>query len=163
MPESRMNIYWDACAFLSYINENSERTPVLDGLLHDSANGTINIYTSSLSQVEVAFAASEQQRRALDPEQESKIDSLWNDPDAIVTVEFQHEIGKLARALIRDAIPRGWSLKPLDAVHLATAQWLLSVGFALSEFHTYARGLDKYGQIVELQICRPYTPQPRMI
>ena len=158
-----MDIYWDACAFLSYINGNPERTPVLDALLHDSANGTINIYTSAISQIEVAFAASEQQRRALDPEQESKIDSLWNDPDAIVTVEFQYEIGRLARTLIRDAIPRGWSLKPLDAVHLATAQWLLSMGFSLSEFHTYDRGLDKYSEIVGLKVCRPYTPQPKMI
>lgn len=156
-------IYWDACNFLSYINEHQGRMPTLDALLDGSANGSITIYTSALSQVEVAFAASEQQRRALDPQEEQKIDALWNDPDAISLVEYHDGIGKQARALIRDAITHGWSLKPLDAVHLATAMWLSQSGFQVDEFHTYDGSLEKYAAIVGFTICEPHTAQPKML
>ena len=113
--------------------------------------------------MEVAFAASEQQRRALDVQEEEKIDGLWSDPDAIDLVEYHDDIGRQARSLIRNSITRGWSLKPLDAIHLATAQWLMRVGFSVSEFHTYDSRLERYGPIVGFKICQPYTPQPRMI
>ena len=163
MPDSNTDIYWDACAFLSYVNENPERMPVLDALLHSSADGNINIHTSSLSRVEVAFAASEQLHRELDSQEEQKIDGLWEDPSTISVVEFHDGIGLQARTLIRGAIARGWKLKPLDAIHLATAQWLISAGFSVAEFHTYDGGLEKYGPLVEFTICEPYTEQPRMI
>ena len=158
-----MNIYWDANLFLSYVNEHPERTPTLDALLENSSDGSIQIYTSVVSKVEVAFAASEQKQRILSPQEEHKIDGLWNDPDAIVLVEYHDDIGRQARALIRDAMTRAWSLKPLDAIHLATAQWLINVGYSVGEFHTYDRPLDKYGPIVGFKICEPYTAQPRMI
>ena len=158
-----MNIYWDANPFLSYVNEHPERMPTLDALLESSAGGNIKIYTSALSQVEVAFAASEQKQRALDPQEEQKIDSLWSSPDAIEVVEFNNLIGQAERALIRGALPFGWSLKPADAIHLATAQWLLTAGFTVAEFHTYDRSLDKCGQIVGFKICEPYIAQPSML
>ena len=163
MPDSSINIYWDANPFLSYVNEHPERMPTLDALLESSADGNIKIYTSALSQVEVAFAASEQKQRALDPREEQKIDSLWSSPGTIEVVEFNNLIGQAARALIRGALPFSWSLKPADAIHLATAQWLLTAGFTVAEFHTYDRSLDKYGQIVGFKICEPYIAQPSML
>ena len=156
-------IYWDANPFLSYINEYPDRMPALDALLDSSANGSVTIYTSALSQVEVAFAASEQKRRALDPQEEQKIDALWSDPGAVALVEYHDGIGRQARALMRDAVTHGWSLKPLDAVHLATAMWLAQAGFQVDEFHTYDGALEKYATIVGFTICEPRTAQPRMI
>ena len=64
---------------------------------------------------------------------------------------------------MRDAITKGWSLKPLDAIHLATAQWLSSVGVTVDEVHTYDNSLVKYGPIVGFSIMEPYAPQPRML
>ncbi len=107
MPDSSPDIYWDANLFLSYINEYPDRMPTLDALLENSAAGSIKIYTSALTRVEVAFAASEQQRRALDVQEEEKIDGLWSDPDAIDLVEYHDDIGRQARSLIRDSITRG--------------------------------------------------------
>lgn len=156
-------IYWDANPFLSYINEHPDRMPTLDILLDGSADGNNTICTSAISQVEVAFAASEQQQRALDPQEEQKIDSLWSDPEAVALVEYHGGIGRQARTLMRDAIARGWSLKPLDAVHLATAMWLAQVGFQVDEFHTYDGALEKYAVIVGFTICEPHTAQPRML
>lgn len=163
MPDTRQGVYWDADNFLSYVNGYPDRLPTLDALLDESASGALRLYTSALSQVEVAFAASEQKRRRLDPDEEQKIDGLWSDPAVAEIVEYHDAIGQQARALIREAITRGWSLKPMDAIHLATAQWLVTVGFDVDEFHTYDRRLDKFGLIVGFRVCEPYTANPRMI
>ena len=139
--------------------------PVLDVLLEASSKvgGEVKIHTSTLSHVEVAFGASEQIRQNLDPLIEQMIEGLWADPEVVVPVEYHTGIGQIAKSLIREAITRGWSLKPLDAIHLSTAQWLLSSGLMLEEFHTYDNGLMKYESLVEFRICEPNTEQPRMI
>lgn len=77
--------------------------------------------------------------------------------------EYHAGIGQIAKNLIRNAITNGWSLKPLDAIHLSTAQWLLSSGLMIEEFHTYDNGLMKYESFVDFSICEPYAEQPRMI
>ena len=51
----------------------------------------------------------------------------------------------------------------MDAIHLATAQWLADNGTEIDEFHTYDRGLDKYAALVGFKICEPYTAEPRML
>ncbi len=163
MPDTPKILYWDSSALLSFVNEYPERISTLDALLESSANGTIEIYTSTISHVEVAFGASEQQRRRLAPEIEREIDSLWSDPNVVVSVEYHNGIGQSARNLIRDAVTRGWSLKPLDAIHLATGQWLSSMEIVVGEFHTYDTRLFKYADIVDFSICEPRTLQPRMI
>ena len=164
MPDSRRAIYWDANVFLSYVNEIPDRVPILDALLADSASasGSVKLYTSALTHVEVSFAASEQSQRSLDEEMEQRINNLWSDPGAVVSVEYHAGIGQSAKDLIRAAITQGWSLKPLDAIHLATAQWLSTAGLMVAEFHTYDKDLKKYESIAGLRIIEPYTPQPRM-
>lgn len=162
MPDTPARIYWDANVFLSYVNAIPNRMPVLDALFSKSASGAIVIYTSALSHVEVAFGASEKDRNMLNREIEQKIASLWADTEAVVSVEYHEAIGESAKDLIRDAIKNGWSLKPLDAIHLATAQWLLDVGITVDEFHTYDDRLFKYKDIVGYPIHEPHTPQPRM-
>ncbi len=139
--------------------------PILESLLASSASnsGAIKIYTSVLSRVEVAFAAIEQVQRALDSEVQERIDSLWADPGAVVSVEFHDAIGRQARQLMRDSITRGWSLKSNDAIHLATAQWLRDVGMQVEELQTYDSSLHKYAAVVDYKILVPYTPQPRLL
>ena len=64
------------------------------------------------------------------------------------------------RKLMRDALSEGWSLKPGDALHLATADHL-----KVGAFHTYDEGLDKYEKITEthFKICRPIATQPVIV
>ena len=165
MPESRRIIYWDACNYLSYINGISDRLPVLEALLDASAsdNGAIKIYTSVLSKVEVSFGATEQRRQALDPLVEQAIESLWTDPGATVTVEYHDGVGREASRLMRDVITRGWSLKPLDAIHLATARWLSNVGFVVGEYQTYDTQLFRYKDVIGINVLEPYVIQPNLL
>lgn len=161
MPDNA--VYWDSNVFLSYIDGVPDRLRTLDALLESSASGGIKIYTATISVAEVAFAASERQQGALDPATEQKIDNLWRVNGPATLVDFHIGIGMPARNLIRNAIPRGWSLKPYDAVHLATAQWLSETGITVGEFHTYDKALVKYGAIVGFKICEPYILQPGLV
>jgi predicted nucleic acid-binding protein len=151
-------LYWDSSVFLAYINGEQARLPIIDALLdeieHDEAR---RVFTSSISQVEVAFATSEANTHALDPETESKIDALWQDRSVVEVVELHDEIALEARSLMRDSVTRGWSLKALDAIHLATARWLQA-----TEFHTYDHRLEKYEPLVGFPVREPYAAQGRL-
>ena len=165
MADGRRLVYWDACVFLTYINGIEHLTPTLEALLDSSAasDGDVHIYTSELSRVEVAFATTEQQRGRSDPEVERRIDALWEDSSAITLVEFHASIGRLARGLIREGLAGERNLKPQDAIHLATAQWLSDAGLRVDEFHTYDRRLLGSSGLVDFNIVEPYTPQPRLL
>ena len=78
-------------------------------------------------------------------------------------VDFPAVIGNLPRSLERKAISDARRIKPLDAVHLATAQWLTQNGLSIDQFHTFDDRLDKFATDVGFDICRPYTPNPRLI
>lgn len=159
MPNKRQRIYWDADVWLSYINAVPERLSILDALLADSTsdNGLIELCTSALSQVEVAFGKMEQDNMLLDPKIEEKIDKLWADRNAVKLAEYHDGIGIEARQFIRLAISKGWGLKPMDAIHLATAKW-----FEVIEFHTYDEKLLKYTNEVGFPIVHPHIQQPQL-
>ena len=164
MPDARSMVYWDSCVCLSYINGIEDRIPILDALLASSASdkGTIKLYSSALSRVEVAFGFIEKTSKILDREIEQRIDSLWDDQAAIVTVDYHNEIGRIARELMRNTISQGWSLKPFDAIHLAIAQWLSAVSDKTIEFHTYSKDLPRYAPLTRYAIVSPYTPQSKL-
>ncbi len=159
MQDNRRSVYWDASVWLSYINENPDRLPTLEAILADSSkpDGTIRLYTSVISQVEVAFTVSEQAGGILDPEAEQKIDRLWADRNVLDLIEVHQEIYTEARTLIRVAMTNGWSLRGMDALHLATAKW-----FGVDEIHTYDQKWKQYEAVVGIRILEPYIPQPRM-
>ncbi len=77
MPGESRRVYWDACVLLSHINKIAERVSVIDELLRQSRAEEVELLTSALSQVEVAFAAAEKEHGALDPEVEQQITELW--------------------------------------------------------------------------------------
>jgi predicted nucleic acid-binding protein len=158
MPDSRL-FYWDANIFLSYLNGDSARLPTLDAILEDvSKSNKDKIVTSVLSKVEVAWVASEKNVRALSQDEEDRIDALWNDPSVIELVDFNDEITHIARSLLRRSMARGWDgLKPNDAIHLATAEWV-----GATEMHTYDSRLFRYNELIGLDIKVPIAVQPRL-
>lgn len=156
-------IYWDSCVFLAYINEEPGRVDILDEILNEiSDDKDDSIITSVESIVEASFGAVEKNLGVLDPDVERRIDSLWADRSVLTLVEVNEEIARIARNLLRDAIPNNWALKPKDAIHLATAQWVDRNASPVSEFHTYDTKLEKYQTMMGIHIVEPYVVQHRM-
>jgi predicted nucleic acid-binding protein len=110
-PDSAISLYWDACVFLSAINANKERLPIITSLLDDCDAGNVKIYTSYLSITEVAFAESEKRDSLLDDAIEDKINKLWQPPSPINLIEVDPFIIWDSKTLIREAIKKGVGLK----------------------------------------------------
>lgn len=116
--------------------------------------GECRIVTSTWSLVEVAFTASEKDNRALDSNLEHAIDEMWRDRKAIKLVEVYEGLYREARHLIREAMSRNASLKPPDAIHLATA-----IKIKPTALHTYDPDFAKYGDLVGFPITEPKVIQ----
>lgn len=159
MPGRPQFIYWDSCVFLSYIDADKDRIDVLDAIFDDiqRSNGAKKIITSILTKTEVIASAEERATKTLSLEVEQKIDALWNDDSVVGIIEFHDGIAIKARKLMRKALEQGWSLKPADAIHLASAQWL-----GVDEIHTYDDKWPRYSMMVGCKICEPYTSQLRL-
>ena len=74
--------------------------------------------------------------------------------DAAVFLSY---INDEARRLMRRALTDGRSLKPPDAIHLATA-----IQQKVTAVHTYDERLHGYGDITGLDIEFPAIPTPRL-
>ena len=157
-PSDAPAVYWDASVFLSYVNDVADRAPVVGALLDQSRSRRLVIFTSVLSMTEVAFSGDEQSSRTLDPDVEELISGLFRTRQIVRTVDFSQVIAVGARQLMRRAIGEGLSLKPADAIHLATA-----ASSAVDEVHTYDRKWSSYSEIVGLPIREPFTNEPRML
>jgi predicted nucleic acid-binding protein len=149
---TEISLYWDACIFLSAINANEDRLPIITSLLDDCDAGNLRIFTSYLSITEVAFAESEKKDSILDDSIEEKINKLWQPPSPINLIEVDPFIVWDAKALIREAIKNGWGLKPADAIHLATAQRIQA-----DYFHTY--DIDKLGKFAKVTNLKIEVPK----
>lgn len=158
MPDERPRVYWDANVLLSYVDGDADRLPTVEELLRRSRARELELVTSALSQVEVAFAASEGEDETLDPHAESRIDELWKPGSPIALVEFYPAVAREARTLIRESLaaqrPR---LKPADAIHLATA-----VRLDVADFHTYDEKLYSHSSAFPFTIREPFTVQGQL-
>ncbi len=157
MPDAPRRVYWDACVFLSYVNDDPDHSPVIEAIFDEAVDGEIELLSSMLSVVEVSFGAIEQRGHHLSPDIQARIDGLWLPPSPVKLVEFHRLVADGARALIRDTIARGGSIKPADAIHLSTAQRL-----QVSEFHTYDQRLLRFGQHAGFPIREPLARRPRL-
>lgn len=87
--------------FLSYIQKDASRIAVIEGIWEEISNNKgSKIITSSVSILEVAFAAYEKTGGILDAEVAEKLDKMWRDP-SILLVEAAPFIMYKARDLMR--------------------------------------------------------------
>ena len=158
MPDDIPFVYWDSCVPLSYINGIEERVQHIDPLMRRSGE-TFQIVTSVITITEVAFAKFEQDQKLLDQGIEVKIGKLWQPGAPIKLVEVYELIALRARGLMRAALEKGWSLKPADALHLATADQL-----KCKEFHTYDERLEKFAELTDnkFPITPPISNEPHL-
>lgn len=159
----RRYFYWDSNVFLAFINQEPGRFDIIESLWEEitKENGS-RIVTSTVTIVEVAAAAQERDQKQVDAQTEQKIDGMWQDP-TVLLVESPEAVMRIARKLIRDALPEGWRLHPKDAIHLATAMWVDRNAQSITEFHTYDDKLAKFSTMTGLAICKPNIAQPRLL
>ena len=131
-----------------------DRAPIIDDYFSIARRDDCQIFTSIWSINEVVFETSEKGKRVLSPDIERKIDCFWADRSVIKLVEVFPYLQREARRLMRDGIPKGWSLKPVDALHLTTA---ISDVVKASEFHTYD-DFKRYEAIAGIKVGPP-SPQ----
>jgi len=148
--EEPKKYYWDSCVFLSAINKNTDRVGIIENILDDCERGKIEIYTSLLSIVEVAFAQGEKDAAVLDKETLNKIDKLWHPPSPIKLIEVHEFVIWAARDLLRKSLEDNRGLKPADAIHIATANRL-----PIDIIHTYDDKLMKYSTLAKVSIQEP--------
>jgi hypothetical protein len=110
MPSDLPRYYWDACVPLSYINGITERLQHIDAFMSRSGRDC-ELVTSVLSITEVAYATSEKDNKALDPNAETKISKLWQVGSPIKIVEFYELIAMKAQHLMRAATHPWMELK----------------------------------------------------
>jgi predicted nucleic acid-binding protein len=153
MPGDPPRIYWDACVFLSYINKTPDRLPHIKWYL-DRSGKDFQIVTSILSVAEVIFAEREKQQGTLDADIAAKIDALWLSDDTPVRLsEVYLDLVLEARDLSRAALvqkPQGWTIKPSDAIHMATAKRL-----SVTEIHTYSKDWPRNAALLGIKIGEP--------
>ena len=151
-------IYWDSCVVLAYMNAEQERLPTIEAIIQNVAksNGQTKLVTSMIAKVEIAYIALEKDKRTLDPAIEKRFDDFWHDDSIIELVELHDEIARLARSLMRQTIASGRrTLKPFDAIHLATAK---SIG--AKEFQTYnIKDFEQLSTSTGLTVCEPHIDQ----
>jgi predicted nucleic acid-binding protein len=166
MSNGPRRIYWDANVFLGYLEKTPDRIATLDALMAAAgAEGDIQIWTSTFTITEVAFAEAERTGRALEPAVEEAIDDLWQD-GTIHLAEFSAVLALDARRLVREAMirnvtaqrPNPPALRAKDAVHLATARYI-----GVEQFHTYDVGLlNQPREPFRFSIQEPFTERPRL-
>ena len=146
--------YWDSCVFLSYVEATPGRVGDIESLLEDAEAGRCDIYTSVLSVSEVAFVEAEKLTRTLDPAIEASIDALWTLPSPVKVVEVFRPIVDEARRLVRASMQQSLRLKPMDALHLATAHRL-----NVDVVHTYDGPMQANAGLITIPVRPPVAVQ----
>jgi len=157
MPDDHPVYYWDSCVFLSYINGTADRLPDIDALL-DRSGKDFQVITSTVTIVEVAFGKLEQDNETLDEVMEARISGLWGTDSPVKIVEFFPVLAQAAKELMRQGRGDGLKLKPMDAIHLATAKH-----FSAARVHTYDEKLEKYEDLIGIPIGPPLATAPKLL
>ena len=160
MPSSPIQRFgWDANVLLALVNGEEPRVQHVRAFLDDAEKGQLEIVTSMLSVVDVAFAAEEKANGQLDLAIRNKIEALWQPTSPVSRVEFHFGIAQDARELIRTAMAKQWSLKAADAVHLATAARM-----NVTVFHTYEKEStrERWAALLgNISVEEPFMPPRR--
>lgn len=156
MPASGPRVYWDSCVFIDYIEREPGIIATLDAIVAAAERDELQIVTSTLSMAEVAFATSERMPGPVDPAMFAIADAMWSDRRLVTAVEVDAVVAMLAREIIRRGLNEGRSLKPPDAIHLATARQ-----YSCSDFHTTDDRLQRWNG-EWMPVRPPFTAIPML-
>lgn len=144
--------YWDSSVFVAFFNDEAGRADTIETLLNEAKDGKITIITSAFACVEVLKL---KDQKALTKESEQMISDFFQYP-FIKIVDATRGVCEAARHLI-------WkhsSLKPKDAVHLASALAYVEREYLDVLFSYDSDFLDLDGTITnKFHIKEPYIEQ----
>ncbi len=151
-----IRIYWDACTWIAFINKDDavlqgdgtleNRFLGCESILNQAKQGKFEIIVSAFTLAEVCKS---KDARTID---KKILTTLFDDP-FIFILPVDKNIGLNAQIL---QTSEKITLKPADAVHIATAQYRNA-----EEFHTFDGGLLKLDGIIfadngnPIKICKP--------
>lgn len=161
MASDDTKIYWDADVFLSYINNNPNRSQIIESILDlISDNDKEIIVTSTITRVEVSWAAIEKLNRTLMQDEIDRIDALLGNQSIVRLIDFNDTIALIARDLMRNGMESGGKrLRTNDAIHLASAIWVKA-----KELNTYnLNDYTHFKQFVNFPIREPFIQQPKLL
>ena len=130
MTSEPFDIYVDSCVHVSYLNGNFARTPHIEALYRQARAGEVTLYTSTVALTEVSYILGQLTADNSGEIQDRRIDRILRNGRLVKLVNFNQAIAVAARQLVRESAERRRrqgrmmerALKPLDAIHLASAQ-----------------------------------------
>lgn len=138
MKGNRSRLYWDACTWIAWNNDEFGIRPICSELLNDASLGKIEIVISPLVIAEFS------------PDTSEKFDLYLNNP-FFIKVSITTNIGIRARKLVK----KHSGLRGADALHLACALYANADYF----FTTDGGILKLAGQIPGIAISQPEWPE----
>ena len=105
-------IYWDSACFLSHFNAEVGQTEKCDGVLERAERGEVLIVTSALTLAEVLWMRGEQKL----PREKAELVQRFFRRSYIRVYNVSRKLAEAAQSLVWDN-----SIKPKDAIHVATA------------------------------------------
>ena len=160
MTKQSSIIYWDACAWIAYIQKEmpgqdsafkEARYNMCRRVLERAAAGEIEIATS-------AYTLSEVCKKPVDPTSPALNLPAFFDQSYIILVTVDKQIGLKAQSLQAAGVA---GLKPQDATHVASA-----LVWNIPTFHTFDEKLLKLDKVLtlddgnQLRIIRPTEDEP---
>lgn len=157
MPERVKKVCWDSCAFLSYIEGTKGRIKCLREVFQEAVNKEIELCASSICITEVAFTAAER-AGGLSEKTERVINKLWSPGSPIRVIDYSQLVARKAQKLLRHTLKSKLKLKPLDAIHIATAMQSHA-----TELHTYDENLYPWSECSGVKIMKPKAFQQMLL
>lgn len=158
MPAKPERVYLDACAVIAYIQDEANRSHMMQCVLDDGLAGRLELVTSTLSIAEVAFYAGE--RPAVLVEASKQIDALWVPSSPIKLIDMSQALARDARQIMRKAVEKGISCpKPPDAIHLASA-----ARHGCTQLFTYEEASTRraWERLTGIEVCEPISKTPQL-
>lgn len=156
------NVYWDTNLFIHFMNDHPVHAPVIEGIWDEVRQKGGKVVTSQVAKVELVLIGGESGKE-LDESAEKQLDAFWDSPNLLIA-DLTDWVLKRARRLIREAKQAGFKgLKPLDAIHLATAQWVNDFSpNKIAAFYTYDEPLWQFGPLIGIPTVEPTVLEPKM-
>jgi predicted nucleic acid-binding protein len=129
LASASTRVYWDACAWIGFINAEPDKITSLRAIWDAAKRGNYQIWTSTFSYLEVIRGINKQGEAYPPEEYDELVYDLFEQPH-VERVQLDVEVAMLARKMKRDYHPTLASRA--DAVHLATALY-----WNCEELHTY--------------------------